>query len=99
MKAASPPRQMERENEMIVISQLLLFFYNKSVIKGATMPLYGTCAHDAENKETFKEGAWGQREWCIPSLAAGPGAPMASDVLRSGKSWILAFRIECLMGF
>lgn len=63
------------------------------------MPLHGTCAHDAENKETLKEGAWGPREWCIPSLAAGPGAPMASDGLRSGKSWILAFRIECLMGF
>lgn len=46
------------------------------------MPLHGTCAHDAENKETFKEWAWGPREWCIPSLAAGPGAPMASDGLR-----------------
>ena len=27
MRAASPPRQMERENEMIVISQLLFSYH------------------------------------------------------------------------
>ena len=37
MRAASPLRQMERENEMIVISHRLFHFFDRYVIMGNTL--------------------------------------------------------------
>ena len=37
MRAASPPRQMERENEMIVISHRLFHFFDRYAIMRNTL--------------------------------------------------------------